>query len=141
MKEYISTSVEQTEKFASELASLLKPGDVLAMKGDLGAGKTAFVRGFADGLKVYGEVASPTYSIVNEYTGSPSLYHFDMYRITDMDELYTTGFFDYLEQDGICVIEWSENIEWALPENTTTVEILKLSENERKITINGDERF
>lgn len=141
MKEYISTSVEQTEKFASELASLLKPCDVLAMKGDLGAGKTAFVRGLADGLKVYGEVASPTYSIVNEYTGSPSLYHFDMYRITDMDELYTTGFFDYLEQDGICVIEWSENIEWALPENTTTVEILKLSENERKITINGDERF
>lgn len=148
MKKFISHCPQETESCAFKLAGLLKPGDVIALRGDLGAGKTAFVRGLADGMSVYGEVSSPTYSIVNEYSGRVSLYHFDMYRITDMDELYTTGFFDYLESGGVCAVEWSENIEWALPENTIYVSINKLSESgredEREIVIdgaNGDERF
>lgn len=141
MKEFVTHSPEQTQSAAAQLAGALKPGDIIAMRGEMGAGKTAFVHGLADGLQVDGEVASPTYSIVNEYPGKIPLYHFDMYRIYDADELYTTGFFDYLQLGGVCVVEWSENIDWALPENTIIVEIEKLSETDRKITVKADERF
>lgn len=141
MKSIITHSPDETEAFAKDLASSLKPGDVIAMRGEMGAGKTAFVRGLARGLDVTGEVASPTYSIVNEYSGKVPLYHFDMYRIFDADELYTTGFFDYLLDEGIIAIEWSENIEWALPESSITVTFEKLSETDRKITVKADDRF
>ena len=134
MTEFISHSVTDTEKFAKEFAKKLKSGDVLALNGEMGAGKTAFVRGLAEGLSLTGEVCSPTYSIINEYGGEIPLFHFDMYRIVDADSVYSTGFFDYLDMDGIVVVEWSENILWAMPEDTITVLIEKLSEDERKLS-------
>ena len=141
MLTYISHSPAETEAFACDLAKKLRPFDVLAFRGPMGMGKTAFVRGLAKGLGVRGEVASPTFAIVNEYYGHPSLYHFDMYRVNTMEDLYTTSFFDYLEHGGICAIEWSENIDAALPENTTFITLEQLGEEERKITVEGDERF
>lgn len=131
----ITNSALETEQTAEAFASSLSHGSVVALHGEMGAGKTAFVRGMAKGLGVSGEISSPTYSIVNEYPGKIPMFHFDMYRITDIDELYTTGFFDYIEQNGICVVEWSENIKWALPENTINVKIIILSETSRKIII------
>ncbi|MDF2567098.1 MAG: hypothetical protein K0R90_554 [Oscillospiraceae bacterium] len=141
MIKYLSNSVEQTEDFACKFSKELNAGDIIAFNGDLGAGKTAFVRGLAKGLQVYGEVSSPTYSLVNEYSGETPLYHFDMYRVCSMDDLYTTGFFDYLDMNGIMAIEWSENIQSALPENTIFITIEKLSENERKIIVDGGGKF
>ena len=111
MREYRTCSVQETEQLASEFAKELKCGDVVAFTGGMGAGKTAFVRGLAKGLGVSGEVSSPTYAIVNEYRGDPTLYHFDMYRVSSADDLFTTGYFDYLDQgDSILAVEWSENI-------------------------------
>lgn len=141
MKKYISNSTRQTEVFAQEFAKSLRPGDVVAFRGGMGAGKTAFVRGLAQGLGVSGEVASPTFSLVNEYRGDPPLYHFDMYRITSLDDLYFTGFFDYLENGSILAIEWSENIAEWLPDGVIFVTINQTGENGREILIDGDERF
>jgi len=141
MINYVSQSVNDTEEFAFNLAKNLKPGDVLAFKGGLGAGKTAFVRGLAKHLSPDAMVSSPTFSLVNDYTDNIPFYHFDMYRITTMDDLYSTGFFDYLDMGAILAIEWSENIEFALPDNTITVTIEPLDENKRNISITGGERF
>lgn len=135
MKTYLSHSVSETEQFACDFAATLHPGDVIAFLGGLGAGKTAFVRGLAKGLQVSGEVSSPTFSLVHEYSGEVDLYHFDMYRISDLDDLYSTGFFDYLEANAILAIEWSENILDALPENTIYITIRPVGENEREITV------
>ena len=134
-------SPEETEGVARAVAKKLRPGDVLAFRGGMGAGKTAFVRGLADGLGVSGEVASPTYALVNEYPGPVPLYHFDMYRIDSSDDLYTTGFFDYLEMGGILAIEWSEKIPDALPGEAITVTIAQDGGDGRTITIEGDDRF
>lgn len=141
MTEYLSESPAQTESIARELAGKLRNHDVLAFVGGLGMGKTAFVRGLAQGLGVDGEVASPTFSIVNEYPGKIPLYHFDMYRVGSLEDLYTTGFFDYLDADGILAVEWSENIAGVLPETVITVSIERAGDNARKITIEGDARF
>ena len=144
MLTFDSHSPEQTEEIAKEFAKKLLPGDVVAFTGGMGAGKTAFTRGLAEGLQVSGEVASPTFALVNEYPGRPgrpSLYHFDMYRITSSDDLYTTGFFDYLDEGGILAVEWSENIAGDLPDNTITVDIAVTGENDRHITIKGGGRF
>lgn len=141
MRYYHSTSAQQTEQIAAQLAKELRGGDVLAFRGGLGAGKTAFVRGLAEGLGVTGEVASPTFSLVNEYRGNPPLYHFDMYRISTMDDLYFTGFFDYLENGSILAIEWSENISDWLPDGVITVTINRLGDEEREILIDGGDRF
>ncbi len=141
MRHYHSTSAQQTEQIAAQLAKELRGGDVLAFRGGLGAGKTAFVRGLAEGLGVTGEVASPTFSLVNEYRGKPPLYHFDMYRISTMDDLYFTGFFDYLENGSILAIEWSENIADWLPDGVITVTINRLGDEEREILIDGGDRF
>ena len=99
------------------------------------------IRGLALGLGSLDEVSSPTFSLVHEYRSTPKLYHFDMYRVTSFDDLYSTGFFDYLETGAILAIEWSENIADYLPENTITVELKRLDETTREITIDGDERF
>lgn len=113
----------------------------VAMYGDLGVGKTAFVRGFARVFSPASTVRSPTFALVNEYSeknGKLPVYHFDMYRITDEDDLYSIGFDDYLMGKGVCIIEWSENIPYALPQNMLKVEIVKSSSddlNQRKITI------
>lgn len=123
--EYISNNVEETKKIASELAKTLSAGDVLCMYGDLGAGKTAFVQGLAKGLGIDEPITSPTFTIVNEYYGSLPLYHFDVYRIADPDEMYEVGYEEYVYGDGVSVIEWSELIEDILPEKRYKVTILK----------------
>lgn len=139
---YISYSTAETEKIAADFAQYIKSGDCIAFVGGMGMGKTAFVRGLAKGLQLKGEVCSPTFSLVNEYRSQKmTLYHFDMYRITSLDDLYSTGFFDYLDTDAVLAVEWSENITDALPENTIYINISRIDENTRKIEITGDERF
>lgn len=124
MRQFISNSTEETEAFAAALADKISGAAVIAMTGDLGAGKTAFVRGLAKGLGFTGEVSSPTFAIVHEYVGGRlPLYHFDMYRVEDWNSLYSTGFFDYMEIKSVLAVEWSENIENALPDDLITVDI------------------
>ena len=141
MRSVITNSAAETEHFAEELAKLLRPDDTVAYFGGLGMGKTTFTRGLAKGLGSSDEVSSPTFSLVHEYRCNPKLYHFDMYRVTSFDDLYSTGFFDYLESGAVLAIEWSENIEGALPENYIRVTFERLDENSRRITVEGDERF
>lgn len=136
MEVYLSDSPEKTREIAENFAKDLTGGQVVAFRGDLGAGKTCFTSGLAKGLGYTGDVTSPTFALINEYLGGKfDIYHFDMYRISSWDELYSCGFFEYLESGGIVVAEWSENIDGALPENTIYVEIETLGENERKITV------
>ena len=123
MRSIVTNSAAETERFAEDLAKQLKPNDVIAFFGGLGMGKTTFVRGLARALGCADEVSSPTFSLVHEYRSTPKLYHFDMYRVTSFDDLYSTGFFDYLESGGVLVIEWSENIEGALPAGCIRVAI------------------
>ena len=121
---YLTASPRETESVARDFAGRLKPGDVVALFGAMGAGKTRFVRGMAAGLGCTGEVSSPTFAIVHEYDGDIPLYHFDMYRISTWEDLYQTGFFDYLQAgNGVLAVEWSENIENALPDNAIRVTI------------------
>ena len=136
IKEYISLSPSQTVEIGREIANMLKSGDVIALFGDLGMGKTCLISGIADGLGFTGEVSSPTFALVNEYIGGRlNLYHFDMYRVDGWEDLYSTGYFDYLESGGVLAIEWSENIESALPENVIEIRIQRTDETERKITV------
>ena len=135
--EFITNSPEQTEAVGAALGNILKPGTILAYRGDLGAGKTAFTRGLARGLGYHEPVTSPTYTIVNEYLGGRlPLFHFDMYRLASSDDLWDIGWEDYLERGGICAVEWSENVEDAL-EDAIFVTIEKLGEDARRITIEG----
>ena len=135
--EFITNSPEQTEAVGAALGNILKPGTILAYRGDLGAGKTAFTRGLARGLGADETVTSPTYTIVNEYlTGRLPLFHFDMYRLGSSDELWDIGWEDYLERGGICAVEWSENVADAM-ESAIRVTIEKTGEDSRKITIEG----
>lgn len=135
--EYITNSPAQTEAVGAALAKKLAPGTVLAYRGDLGAGKTAFTRGLARGLGYAEPVTSPTYTIVNEYLGGRlPLFHFDMYRLASADDLWDIGWDDYLERGGICAVEWSENVEEAM-EGAITVSISKLGDETRCITIEG----
>ena len=134
---YLTNSPEQTEEVGAALSKVLSPGTVIAYRGDLGAGKTAFTRGLARGLGVADPVTSPTYTIVNEYLGGRMpLFHFDMYRLHSADDLWDIGWEDYLERGGICAVEWSENVAGAM-EDAITVTIEKLGEDSRRITIEG----
>ena len=137
--EYISHSPEETEAIGQTLGERLNPGTVLAYLGDLGMGKTAFTRGLARGLGCRGRVTSPTFTIVNEYDGKIPLFHFDMYRLTDSEDLFDIGWEDYLERGGVCAVEWSERISDALPEDTLYVTIARHpdGENWRIITMEG----
>jgi len=135
MEKYISKTVNETQEIAKALAAALKGGDVVAFFGDLGAGKTVFTRAIVNALGYDGYVTSPTFAVVNEYETKPTVYHFDMYRIDSEDALYGIVFFDYLENGGICIIEWSENIEYALPENTIRISIQGSGDEERIITV------
>ncbi len=135
---YNSNSYEQTQKIAAEFASGLKNGDIVTLDGDLGAGKTAFTGGLAKGLGISGYVTSPTFTIVNEYHGgSILLFHFDVYRLSSMDELYDIGWEDYLAKDGICVVEWADIIRDELPLPYYEVRITKTGETDdtRQISI------
>ena len=139
--EFITNSPTETEAVAAALAQKLAPGTVLAYRGDLGAGKTAFTRGLARGLGYADPVTSPTYTIVNEYLGGRlPLFHFDMYRLASSDDLWDIGWEDYLERGGICAVEWSENVDDAM-ELAIYVTIEKLGEDTRRITIEGGESF
>lgn len=139
--EYITHSPEETEKIGEKLAQKLKPGTVLAYRGDLGAGKTAFTRGLARGLGYRDSVTSPTYTIVNEYLGGRlPLFHFDMYRLASDDDLWDIGWEDYLERGGVCAVEWSENVPEAMA-GALTVNIEKLGDTDRKITIEGGDGY
>lgn len=136
--QFTSSSVEETEKIARRLAETLRGGEIIAYTGGMGAGKTAFTRGLLSGLGAENVVSSPTFAIVNEYEARLTVEHFDMYRIESWDDLYSTGFFDYLNTDRVLVIEWSENIENALPEDVISINIAPGStENQRIITIQG----
>lgn len=142
MTVFTSHSTVQTEQIAEDFAKKLIPGDVIAYRGDLGAGKTAFTRGLARGLGITCDVTSPTFAILNVYSGeSVTLCHFDMYRIHGLDALYGTGFFDYLDGAHILAVEWSENIADELPASAITVTLVPEGENIRRIEIDGGGRF
>ena len=137
MNNIISKSTEDTEKIGELIAEKLCGNEVIALFGGLGMGKTAFTRGLCRGLGVNDGVSSPTFALVNEYHGKYNIYHFDMYRVTSWEDLYSTGFFDYLD-NGVLIIEWSENIEGALPENAIRINISKgESDDERTFEIEG----
>lgn len=130
---FISNSVEETEALGANLAQQLPGGTVIAFTGDLGAGKTAFVRGLAKGLGIDARVTSPTFTIVNEYDGGiRPLFHFDLYRLNDADELFDIGWEDYLVRGGICAVEWSERAE-AMIEDSVRVEITRGEHDEQRI--------
>ena len=138
--EFITNSPEETEKIGAAVGKIIPAGTVLAYRGDLGAGKTAFTRGLARGLGFTEAVTSPTYTIVNEYLGGRlPLFHFDMYRLSSADDLFDIGWEDYLDRGGVCAVEWSENVAEALPEDTVWVDIRRLEgeDNGRRITITG----
>ena len=136
---FTTNSPVETESVGAALGKILPAGTVIAYRGDLGAGKTAFTRGLARGLGFLDMVTSPTYTIVNEYLGGRlPLFHSDMYRLASSDDLWDIGWEDYLERGGICAVEWSENVEDAL-ENAISVTIEKLGEESRRITIEGGE--
>ena len=135
--EFITHSPEETEALGAALAQKLLPGAVIAYRGDLGAGKTAFTRGLARGLGIKDPVTSPTYTIVNEYfDGRLPLFHFDMYRLASSEDLWDIGWEDYLLRGGICAVEWSENVADAM-EEPIIVTIQKTGEDSRRITIEG----
>lgn len=141
-KVFTTKSAYETEALGKKLGAVLRRGDVVAYFGGLGVGKTAFTRGLAEGMGIAADVSSPTFAIVNVYHGSPMLCHFDMYRIDGWDDLCTTGYFEYLEDDAVLAVEWSENIENVLPENSFFVSISKGETDEtRIIEIEGDERL
>ena len=138
---YITDSPAATEALGQALGERLTPGTVLAYRGGLGVGKTAFTRGLARGLGFRESVTSPTYTIVNEYLGGRlPLFHFDMYRLTSSEDLWDIGWEDYLDRGGVCAVEWSERVADAL-EAALWVTIERLDENRRRITLEGGEEF
>lgn len=134
---YLTNSPMETQALGARLGEKLQPGTVIAYWGDLGAGKTAFTRGIAQGLGATDLVTSPTYTIVNEYlSGRMPLFHFDMYRLPDSDSLFDIGWEDYLERGGVCAVEWSENVADAM-EDAIIISIEKTGEDSRRITVEG----
>ena len=134
---FITNCPSETEAVGEALGKVLTPGTVIAYRGDLGAGKTAFTRGLARGLGAKEQVTSPTYTIVNEYlSGRMPLFHFDMYRLRSSDDLFDIGWDDYLERGGVCAVEWSENVADAM-EDALVVTIEKTGDEQRRITLEG----
>ena len=134
---FVTHSPAETERLGEKLAEKLTPCAVLAYRGELGAGKTAFTRGLARGLGYTDPVTSPTYTIVNEYLGGRlPLFHFDMYRLSSAEDLWDIGWEDYLDRGGVCAVEWSENVAEALPD-ALTVTIRKVDDTTRQITVEG----
>lgn len=138
----ITHSPEETIEAAEKLGKLLKAGDIIAYKGGLGAGKTTFTRGLAIGMGLGDSVSSPTFALVNEYSGDNiTLYHFDMYRIESEGDLESTGFYDYPFEDNVAAVEWSENIAEFLPENTIYITLNAIGDSDREIIIEDGGRF
>lgn len=139
--QFITNSPEETELLGEKLGRALRGGEVVAFRGGLGAGKTAFTRGLARGLDIPMRVTSPTYTIVNEYAGGRlPLFHFDMYRLDSEDDLFDIGWEDYLLRGGVCAVEWSENVRAAM-HDAITVRIDRLSDETRSITIEGGREY
>ena len=134
---YYTNSDKETEAVGEQFGRTVKDGTVVAMYGDLGAGKTAFVRGMARGMGIDERVSSPTFTIVNEYLGDRTLIHFDMYRLGSADELFDIGWEDYIARGAVCAVEWSENVEEAFYGDEIILTIEKTSDTSRKITIEG----
>ena len=137
MLEVITKTENETELLAEKLAPHLVDGTVIALYGELGAGKTAFVRGLARGMGIDDRVSSPTFTIVNEYSGKRNLFHFDMYRLGSADELWDIGWDDYLARGAVCAVEWSENVEAAFTGDELIARIEKLPDGGRKISLEG----
>jgi tRNA threonylcarbamoyladenosine biosynthesis protein TsaE len=137
MLTFITNSEAETEKLGEQFSAPLPDGTVVAMYGELGAGKTAFVRGMARGMGLNCRVSSPTFTIANEYAGERTLIHFDMYRLGSSDELFDIGWEDYLNRGAVCAVEWSEKVEDAFFGDEITVRFEKLSDTSREITIDG----
>ena len=138
---YLTNSPAQTEAVGAALGRIIPAGTIIAYRGDLGAGKTAFTRGLARGLGYAEPVTSPTYTIVNEYLGGRlPLFHFDMYRLASSDDLWDIGWEDYLDRNGVCAVEWSENVADAL-EGAISVTIEKTGEESRRITLEGGDHL
>lgn len=127
------SNAEQTQEFAKKLAGFLQPGDVIALEGDLGAGKTTFTKGLAQGLGVKKTVNSPTFTIIKEYHGNLPLYHMDVYRVEDSFE--DLGFEEYFEGDGVTIVEWAHLIESQLPENLLTIFLYHEGNEQRKLVL------
>ena len=130
---WVTRSAAETEALGAAVGRALTGGAVLALFGGLGMGKTAFVRGVAAGRGLEAEVSSPTFALVHEYGGQPPLVHFDMYRVTGWDDLYSTGFFDYIDAGCILAVEWSENVEGALPEEALRFRLARREDGAREI--------
>ncbi len=138
MREYRTFSPKETESFGERIASKLKGGEILALFGSMGMGKTTLTRGIARGLGIQSGVSSPTFALVHEYTGRLTVYHFDMYRVTSWDDLASTGFFDDLGTKAVLIVEWSENIENALPPEAIRISIRRgKTDQERVIFVEG----
>ena len=136
MQEFVTHSYEETLQMAADFAKTVKKGTVIGFIGGLGMGKTAFTSGFVKGLGISADVSSPTFAICNEYIGNDCrVYHFDMYRIESWDDLYSTGFFDYIDSGAYILAEWSENVFGALPDDSVIIEIEKLGDNDRRFKI------
>ena len=136
MQEFVTHSYEETLQKAADFAKTVKKGTVIGFIGGLGMGKTAFTSGFVKGLGINADVSSPTFAICNEYIGNDCrVYHFDMYRIESWDDLYSTGFFDYIDSGAYILAEWSENVFGALPDDSVIIEIEKLGDSDRKFKI------
>lgn len=136
MQEFVTHSYEETLQMAADFAKTVKKGTVIGFIGGLGMGKTAFTSGFVKGLGINADVSSPTFAICNEYIGNDCrVYHFDMYRIESWDDLYSTGFFDYIDTGAYILAEWSENVFGALPDDSVIIEIEKLGDNDRRFKI------
>lgn len=141
VQSFVTSCEEETEACGSALARSLGRGSVVALYGDLGAGKTAFVRGMAAGLGIRESVSSPTFTIVNEYPGEVPLFHFDLYRLKNGDELLDIGWEDYLDRGGICALEWSERAEETISPDAVKVTIRRLDETRREITVSREEEI
>ena len=138
----ITHSPDETIALGERIGALLRGGEVIAYRGGLGAGKTTITRGISLGMGLGDEVTSPTFALVNEYTGGKlSLYHFDMYRITSAEDLETAGFYDFMNERSVIAAEWSENIADELPDDAIYIDIVRIDDDTREITITGDERF
>lgn len=137
MRVFETNSERETEQAGAEFAASLPDGVVVAMYGELGSGKTAFVRGMARGMGISSRVSSPTFTIVNEYLGDRELIHFDMYRLNSGDELFDIGWEDYLSRGSVCAVEWSENVEDAFYGDEIIVRFEKTSPTGRRITVEG----
>ena len=137
--EYTVNNVEQTTEIGIQIGKLANPGDIICLTGDLGAGKTHLSKGIAKGLNITDHITSPTFTIVNEYEGRLKLYHFDVYRVNDADEISAIGFDEYIFSDGVSIIEWANYIDELIPEEHISINITKLPEdvNLRKIVIEG----